>query len=125
MSRGWSMDPFRCSNLSRASDAACRRLIMRLDINHIGQIALPVTDVDRAEAFYRDALGLRQLYRFADLTFFDWAGVWRMLEKTDGPAGAPRSSVIYFRCADIAVAVRELRARGVTFDDTPHLIARM
>ena len=98
---------------------------MRLDINHIGQIALPVTDVDRAEAFYRDVLGLRQLYRFGDLTFFDCAGVRLMLEKTDDPASAPRGSVIYFRCADIAVAVRELRARGVTFDDTPHLIARM
>jgi methylmalonyl-CoA/ethylmalonyl-CoA epimerase len=98
---------------------------MLLDIHHIGQIALPVTDVDRAEAFYRTALGLRHLYRFGDLTFFDCAGVRLMLEKTDDPASAPRSSVIYFRCADIALAVRELRARGVTFDDTPHLIARM
>ena len=80
---------------------------MRLDINHIGQIALPVADVDRAEAFYRDVLGLPQLYRFGDLTFFDCAGVRLMLEKTDDPASAPRSSVIYFRCADIALAVRE------------------
>jgi methylmalonyl-CoA/ethylmalonyl-CoA epimerase len=96
-----------------------------LDLNHIGQIALPVTDVDRAEAFYRTALGLRQLYRFGDLSFFDCAGVRLMLEKTDDPASAARSSVIYFRCADIALAVRELRGRGVIFDDVPHLIARM
>ena len=34
---------------------------MLLDLNHIGQIALPVTDVDRAEAFYSSALGLRRL----------------------------------------------------------------
>src|SRR5208283_3873755 len=98
---------------------------MLLDINHIGRIALPVTDVDRAEAFYRTALGLRVLYRFGDLTFFDCAGVRLMLEKTHDPAGAPRSLVIYFRCADIAFAVRELRGRGVTFDDSPHLIAHM
>jgi methylmalonyl-CoA/ethylmalonyl-CoA epimerase len=74
-------------------------------------IALPVTDVDRAEAFYRTALGLRFLDRFGDLTFFDCAGVRLMLEKTHDPATAPRSSVIYFRCADIALAVRELRGR--------------
>ena len=92
---------------------------MLLDLSHIGQIALPVTDADRAEAFYRTALGLRQLYRFGDLTFFDCAGVRLMPEKTDDPASAPRSSVIYFRCADIALAVRELRGRGITFDDTP------
>jgi methylmalonyl-CoA/ethylmalonyl-CoA epimerase len=98
---------------------------MLLDLNHIGQIALPVTDVDRAEAFYRDALGLRRLYRFGDLTFFDCAGVRLMLEKTHVPASAPRSSVIYFRCADIALAAQELQGRGVTFDDAPHLIARM
>ncbi len=98
---------------------------MLLNLDHIGQIALPVTDVDRAEAFYRTTLGLRHLYRFGDLTFFDCAGVRLMLEKARDPAGAPRSSVIYLRCADIALAVRELRGHGVTFDDTPHLIARM
>ena len=98
---------------------------MLLDLNHIGQIALPVTDVDRAEAFYSSVLGLRRLYRFGDLTFFDCAGVRLMLEKTHDPAGVARSSVIYFRCADIALAVRALSGRGVTFDDTPHLIARM
>ena len=98
---------------------------MLLDLNHIGQIALPVSDVDRAEAFYRTALGLRQLYRFGDLSFFDCAGVRLMLEKTDDPAGGQRSSVIYFRCADIALAVRELRGRGVAFDNSPHLIAAM
>jgi methylmalonyl-CoA/ethylmalonyl-CoA epimerase len=98
---------------------------MLLDLNHIGQIALPVTDVDRAEAFYRDVLKLRPLYRFGDLTFFDCAGVRLLLEKTHDAEHAPRSSVIYFRCADIALAVRELRGRGVTFDDTPHLIAPM
>jgi len=55
---------------------------MLLNLSHIGQIALPVTDVDRAEAFYERALGLRKLYRFGDLTFFDCAGVRLLLEKS-------------------------------------------
>jgi catechol 2,3-dioxygenase-like lactoylglutathione lyase family enzyme len=42
---------------------------MLLNLSHIGQIALPVTDVDRSEAFYKDVLGLPKLYRFGDLTF--------------------------------------------------------
>src|SRR5262249_39990182 len=41
------------------------------------------------------------------------------------PTGCSRSSVIYFRCADMALAVRELRARGVTFVAEPSLIAEM
>ena len=98
---------------------------MRLNLDHIGQIALPVTDVDRAEEFYRTALGLRHLYRYGDLTFFDCAGVRLLLEKTLDFANVIRSSTIYLRCADIALAVRELKQRGVPFDSTPHLIAHM
>ncbi len=85
---------------------------MNLNLDHIGQIALAVGDVDRAEAFYRDVLGLRKLYRFGDLTFFDCAGVRLMLEKAEAPENIAKSSVIYFRCADIALAVRELEKRG-------------
>jgi methylmalonyl-CoA/ethylmalonyl-CoA epimerase len=98
---------------------------MHLNLDHIGQIALAVGDVDRAEAFYRDVLGLRRLYRFGDLTFFDCAGVRLMLEKAHRPEDIPKSSVIYFRCADIALAVRELEKRGVVFQSRPHLIAKM
>jgi len=98
---------------------------MNLNLDHIGQIALAVGDVDRAEAFYRDVLGLRKLYRFGDLTFFDCAGVRLMLEKAEAPENIAKSSVIYFRCADIALAVRELEKRGVVFQSKPHLIAKM
>jgi len=69
--------------------------------------------------------GLRKLYRFGDLAFFDCAGVRLMLEKAEAPENIPKSSVIYFRCADIALAVRELEKRGVTFSSKPHLIAKM
>jgi methylmalonyl-CoA/ethylmalonyl-CoA epimerase len=98
---------------------------MNLNLDHIGQIALAVADVDRAEAFYRDMLGLRKLYRFGDLCFFDCAGVRLMLEKAHTPADIAKSSVIYFRCADIALAVHELTKRGVAFQSKPHLIAKM
>jgi methylmalonyl-CoA/ethylmalonyl-CoA epimerase len=98
---------------------------MLLDISHIGQIALPVADVDRAEAFYETALGLRRMYRFGDLSFFDCAGVRLLLEKAGGTTDIARTSVIYLRCADIALAVRELQQRGVQFDSLPHLIAKM
>jgi catechol 2,3-dioxygenase-like lactoylglutathione lyase family enzyme len=94
-------------------------------LNRIGQIAFPVTDVERAEAFYRDALGLRHLYRYGDLTFFDCAGVRLLLEKSSDPNNASRGSPLYFVCHDIALAVAELTQRGVSFDGPPHLIARM
>lgn len=96
---------------------------MAFVLNQLGQIALPVTDVDRAEAFYGKTLGLRRLYRFGDLTFFDCAGVRLLLEKAGTVQGA--RGCLYFRCADIALAVAELTKRGVVFSSQPHLIARM
>jgi methylmalonyl-CoA/ethylmalonyl-CoA epimerase len=95
---------------------------MNLNLGQIGQIAVPVADTDRAEAFYENVLGLRKLYRFGDLAFFDCAGVRLLLDKTDKvvPQGT-----IYLRCADIALSVAELEKRGLEFDSAPHLIARM
>jgi methylmalonyl-CoA/ethylmalonyl-CoA epimerase len=54
---------------------------MLLNLSQIGQIALPVGDVDRAEAFYEKVVGLRKLYRFGNLSFFDCAGVRLLLDK--------------------------------------------
>ena len=98
---------------------------MTLNLSQIGQIALPVTDVDRSEAFYEKVIGLRKLFRFGDLTFFDCAGVRLLLEKVEKPEDLVPQGCLYFRCADIALAVAELEKRGLAFTGKPHLIARM
>ena len=98
---------------------------MAFALSRIGQVALAVADVDRAESFYRDMLGLRHLYRYGDLTFFDCAGVRLLLEETHDPANLNHGSSIYFACHDIALSVRELTQRGIVFDGPPHLIACM
>ena len=56
-------------------------------LNQIGQIALAVSDVDRAEKFYEETLGLRKLYRFGNLVFFDCAGVRLLLAKPEDGVG--------------------------------------
>ena len=58
---------------------------MLLNLNHIAQIALPVLDTDRSEAFYENVIGLRKLYRFGDLSFFDCAGVRLPARQIDEP----------------------------------------
>ena len=92
----------------------------------IGQIAVPVSDIDRAVAFYRDTLGMRFLFQTPPgLGFFDCAGVRLML---DAPAKAQTenySSVIYYKVPDLDTAFETLSARGVLFEATPHLIARL
>jgi methylmalonyl-CoA/ethylmalonyl-CoA epimerase len=97
---------------------------MALTLGPLGQIALNVADVDRAEAFFADKLGLRKLFRFGKLSFFDCAGVRLLLEQGADPTqrgGSP----LYFRVADIVLARRELESKGVVFVDPIHLIAPM
>src|SRR2546423_1633664 len=72
---------------------------MAFALNALGQVALGVDDVDRAEAFYAGVLGLRKLYRFGDLVFFDCAGVRLLVEKSRGH-GVP-AGVLYFRTLGI------------------------
>ena len=91
----------------------------------IGQIAIPVTDIDRAVAFYRDVLGMKFLFQAAPgLGFFDCGGVRLML---DLPAReqAGRGGVIYYKVDDLQAAFDTLSKRGVTVEAKPHLIARM
>jgi methylmalonyl-CoA/ethylmalonyl-CoA epimerase len=97
---------------------------MAFSLGPVGQIALGVADVDRSEAFYGGQLGLRKLFRFGGLVFFDCAGLRLLLEHAR--AGVVKSgSPIYFRVADIALARRELEGRGIVFSDDIHLVAPM
>lgn len=94
-------------------------------LDRIGQVAVPVTDVERATAFYRDTLGMRFLFAAPPgLAFFDLGGVRLML---DGPAGAQagNSSVLYYRVADLPSAFGTLSERGVRFEREPHLVAKL
>jgi catechol 2,3-dioxygenase-like lactoylglutathione lyase family enzyme len=98
---------------------------MLLNLSQIGQIGLPVIDTDRSEAFYERVIGLRKLYRFGDLSFFDCAGVRLFLDKVKEPDAFRPQGCIYFRCADIVLTVAELEKRGVRFTLRPRLIAKM
>jgi methylmalonyl-CoA/ethylmalonyl-CoA epimerase len=96
-----------------------------LALNEIGQIAIPVGDIDRATAFYRDVLGMRFLFTAPPgLSFFDCAGVRLML---DLPAKerAGKGSVLYFKVQDLSEAFECLKTQGVRIEAVPHRIAKM
>jgi len=93
-----------------------------MQLGSIGQVLVSVSDVDRAVEFYRDALGLRFLFRVPErpMAFFDAGGIRLYLgvpEKEEFRTAA----TLYFRVDDIEAAHRELSARGVGFIEAPHL----
>jgi len=93
-------------------------------LSTIGQIAITVTDVDRAIAFYRDVLGLKFLFQFPNLGFFACDGVRLMISGAEKP-GESNGSAIYFKVPDIRQAFESLAQRGAAFEKEPHLVARM
>ena len=95
-------------------------------IDTLGQVALTVRDTDRSVAFYRDTLGLRFLFAPAPtLAFLMIGDVRLMLSAPEGDHAPGGSTVLYLRVPDIVAEHAALSARGVTFIDAPHLVARM
>ncbi len=92
----------------------------------IGQIAVPVSDVDRAIAFYRDILGMRFLFKAPPgLGFFDCSGVRLLLDEPVKKQNKNYSSIIYYKVPDLPASYSTLSARGVLFEQPPELVAKM
>ena len=93
-------------------------------LDRIGQIAVIAHDVARATRFYRDVLGMRLLFEAPPgLAFFDCGGIRLMVSAPEGPETAAASSILYYQVPDIHRAYDTLVARGVQFEDRPHVVA--
>jgi DNA-binding CsgD family transcriptional regulator len=79
----------------------------------LGQVARTVQSSEASRAWYRDVLGLPELYAFPGLAFFDLGGVQLMLTEEDGGLG-PSESILYLRVPDIHAAKKELEERAST-----------
>jgi predicted enzyme related to lactoylglutathione lyase len=83
-------------------------------IQGISAIWLPVSDMDRAVAFYRDSLGLDVLEHDGDWSEVT-AGDQRIgLNASESPAGEG-GAVIAFAVDDVQATVAELKDKGVHF----------
>jgi DNA-binding CsgD family transcriptional regulator/catechol 2,3-dioxygenase-like lactoylglutathione lyase family enzyme len=93
-----------------------------LRLGPVGQISRTVRDIDAACAWYGKVLGLKHLYTFGKLAFFDLGGTRLYLSAESGEAQP--ESTLYLRVDDIAAAYDELAARGVEFKGAPHMVYR-
>lgn len=95
-------------------------------LSEIGQIAVPVSNVDRAIAFYRDVLGMQFLFKAPPgLGFFNCGGVRLLLDEPVNKQDKHYSSIIYYKVSDLQSAYKTLLARGVNFEQKPELVAKM
>jgi len=87
----------------------------------IMQILVPVTDLDRAVAFYENVLELPMLFRFPGNAFFDADGVRLYLAKATEADFDGRAS-IYFRVPDVTATLARLEAAGAKVRERPEIV---
>lgn len=93
-------------------------------LDRIGQIALTVSDFERAKDFYRNILGMRHLFDAGTMSFFQCGDVRLMIGASEKPVQSG-GTILYFRVDDIHAAYGALDARGVAFLAKPHMVAKM
>ena len=86
-------------------------------ISGLRQVAVGARDLERAEAFWRDVIGLEVIARFdpPGLVFLRLGDVRLLLERSDV------SSLLYLAVDDVAAEVERLRAAGVTIESEAHV----
>ena len=98
---------------------------MNLSNATVGQILIPVEDLSRGIAFYRDTLGLPFLFAAPPQMAFFMSGNVRLLVGVAPPGTTPqRGSAIYFSVADIHSVYAELKSKNVKFLAEPHVVHR-
>jgi len=114
--RRWFREP-RSSALGRKETP----MTSTVRLGALAQISRTVRDIKESEAWYGQTLGLRHLYTFGSLAFFDCGGTRLYLHAQEKPGP---ESILYLRVEDIRAAYEALAARGVEFGDVPHMIHR-
>ena len=93
-----------------------------LMLGAISQISRSVRNIQEAQRWYGEVLGLKHLYSFGNLAFFDCDGIRLFLSEAEDSSGP--ESIIYFNVSDVRSSYAELTKRGVEFLGAPHMIHR-
>lgn len=97
-----------------------------MNISTIGQIAIAISDLDKAVYFYQKILKLEMLFDVPpNMAFFNCGGVRLMLTTLQGPEQDHNTSVIYYKVTGIESIFDELKALQVDIERPPGMAAKM
>jgi catechol 2,3-dioxygenase-like lactoylglutathione lyase family enzyme len=94
-----------------------------MNVEHVDFVSVPVSDMERSVAWYRDTLGLPQTDEggFPEFKLGDNVFLYLIDPKSlGGEFKTPHGSPVALRVADVAEARRELEGRGIEFADETH-----
>ena len=99
---------------------------MSKSISKIGQIAITVSNVEKALSFYRDILNLEFLFSPSENLAFVQCGETRIMLSTPQGAGeVGKNSILYFFTTDIESVYEEALKKGAVEERPPQLAAKM
>ncbi len=93
------------------------------DLKGVGQILVPVADIDRAVDFYEGVLGLPVSMRFPGIAFLDAGGV-RLYLAVVPQADFQGRATIYFWVDDVSAALDRLESRGAPVRERAGIVYR-
>jgi predicted enzyme related to lactoylglutathione lyase len=114
----------RISTASTAPTPSPEHPTVDLALGPLGQVLVPVTDVDRAVAFYGEVLDLPLLFRYPGNAFFDAGGGVRLYLGVATDAEFTGRTTFYLRSTDIKAAVTEIARRGGRIRQRAHVAHR-
>lgn len=91
-----------------------------IGLGAISQISRHVSNISLATYWFANILGLKHLYSFGEMAFFDCGGVRLFLSQSEGDP--PADSIVYFEVVDIHAAYKNMESRGVLFLGAPHMV---
>ncbi len=95
-------------------------------LSDIGQIAITVSDVAKAKAFYHGVLGLKFLFDAGPNLAFLAAGSVRLMLTTSQGSGTPgKNSILYFKVSAVEQVYAAVTAAGAKPERAPQLTAKM
>lgn len=91
----------------------------------IGQVQVPVRDLQEAVEFYRDRLRIPLAFEAPPAMAFFRCGDVTLMVGVPEDGGLERTgSIVYFAVEDVAAAHEILAERGVPFVSEPHVVHR-
>ena len=98
---------------------------MNSQLTGIIQLGIPVSDIERATAFYHEKLGLQLFVRGPNMAFLGCGDIRIYLDANPGTVQSGKNSMIYFRSRNLEHAHAAFKELGVTVFQPPNVIASL
>ncbi|ANE48841.1 hypothetical protein SY83_10185 [Paenibacillus swuensis] len=91
-------------------------------IQGIGQVSVPVRNLEASLGFYRDVLGLPVLMAQHNMAILDCGGIHLLLSLPENEEHEGAGSTLYFNVSDIQASFEGLRSQDVSVVGAPHKV---